>query len=247
MLSSSARRRLHEVEEGLDGMARPPRRLDPEARREQIIRSAVCYFAEVGLGGTTRDLARRAGITQALLYRYFASKEALVEAVFERVFLGRLDPRWLPELRDRSQPLAARLARFYRQYTGAIFTYEWMRIFMWAGLAGEALNLRYLSHVGDSLLTPLREEIAADGPYRTPDMEEMWALHGGIVYLGIRRFIYGLPTPDEVGPVIERSVERFLAGLREAPPPGRLSREAAASSPAARRAAGRSGRGSSRR
>jgi hypothetical protein len=45
-------------------------------------------------------------------------------------------------------------------------------------------------------------------------MEEMWALHGSIIYLGIRRFIYQLPTPDDVGPVIDRSVERFLAGLR---------------------------------
>jgi AcrR family transcriptional regulator len=203
----------------LDGTLRPARRLGPAARREQIVGAAVCYFAEVGFGGTTRDLARRAGVTQALLYRYFASKSELVEAVFERVFLGRLAPHWITEIRDRGTPLEARIARFYRQYAGAIFTYEWLRIFMWAGLAGEKLNLRYLSHVGDSLLAPLREEIAAEGTHRTPDMEEMWALHGGIVYLGIRRFIYGLPTPDDVGPVIEQSVARFLAGLRADPPP----------------------------
>ncbi|MGG5818800.1 TetR/AcrR family transcriptional regulator [Falsiroseomonas sp. HW251] len=195
-------------------MPQPPRRLDPQARREQIIAAAVGYFAEVGFGGTTRDLARRIGITQALLYRYFASKAELVEAVFERVFLDRLSPRWADEIRDRSQPLEARLRRFYRQYATAIFTYEWMRIFMWAGLAGEALNRRYLSRVGDSLLVLLREEIVAAGPYRTPDMEEMWALHGSIVYIGIRRFIYQLPTPTDDGPVVDRSVERFLTGLR---------------------------------
>jgi hypothetical protein len=45
-------------------------------------------------------------------------------------------------------------------------------------------------------------------------MEEMWALHGSIVYLGIRRFIYQLPTPADDGPVIDRTVARFLAGLR---------------------------------
>lgn len=194
----------------------PPaaRRLEPEARREQIVAAAVCYFAEVGLGGTTRDLARRIGITQGLLYRYFASKAELVEAVFERVFLDRLSPRWNAEILDRGSPLELRLGRFYRQYGAAIFTYEWMRIFMWSGLAGEALNQRYLSRIGDSLLAPLREEIAAAGPYRCPDMEEMWALHGSVVYLGIRRFIYLLPTPADVGPVIDRSVERFLLGLR---------------------------------
>lgn len=198
-------------------MPRSARRLEPQARREQILAAAVCYFAEVGLGGTTRDLARRIGITQALLYRYFASKADLVEAVFERVYLGRLSPRWNEDMRDRAQPLLRRLSRFYREYGAAIFTYEWMRIFMWAGLAGEALNRRYLARVEDSLLAPLRDEIAAAGAYRTPDMEEMWALHGSIVYLGIRRFIYQLPTPDDVGPVIDQSVERFLLGLRRDP------------------------------
>lgn len=199
----------------MGGLPRAGQRLDAQARREQIVAAAVVYFAEVGFSGTTRDLARRIGITQALLYRYFASKADLVEAVFERVFLGRLSPHWSDEIRNGAQPLERRLRHFYRQYAKAIFNYEWMRIFMWAGLAGEALNLRYLSRVGDSLLASLREEIARDSRYRTPDMEEMWALHGSIIYLGIRRFIYQLPTPDDVGPVIDRSVERFLAGLRE--------------------------------
>ncbi len=196
-----------------------PRRLDAEARRERILAAAICYFAEVGFGGTTRDLARRAGMTQALLYRYFASKQELQEAVFERVFLGRLDPAWETELRDRAVPLHDRLCRFYRQYTAAIFTYEWMRIFMWAGLAGEALNRRYLTHVADRLLAPLRDEIAAAGTHRAPEMEDIWALHGAIVYAGIRRHIYHLPVPDDPAPAIERAVACFLAALRLPDPP----------------------------
>jgi AcrR family transcriptional regulator len=195
-------------------MARPARRLAPQARREQIVTAAVAYFAEVGFGGTTRDLARRIGVTQALLYRYFASKADLVEAVFERVFLDRLSPDWAERIGDRRQPIESRLRRFYRDYASAIFTYDWLRIFMWAGLAGDALNRRYLSRVGDSLLARLRQEIAAAGPYRTPDMEAMWALHGSIVYIGIRRFIYQLPTPDDVGPIIDETAARFFAGLR---------------------------------
>ncbi|MBY0337235.1 MAG: TetR/AcrR family transcriptional regulator [Acetobacteraceae bacterium] len=190
------------------------RRLDPATRREKILDAAVAYFAEVGFDGPTRDLAARAGVTQALLYRYFPSKQALVEAVFERVYLGRLDPRWLVEVRDRSLPIETRLSRFYGAYTRAIFTYEWMRIFMWAGLSGDALNRRYLEHVGDSLLAPLAEEIGAADGRRRPGPEDMWNLHGSIVYLGIRRFIYRLPTPDDVGPVIEGAIGRFLAGFR---------------------------------
>lgn len=190
------------------------RRLAPEARREQIVDAAVCYFAEVGLAGTTRDLAKRAGITQALLYQYFRSKAEILEAVFARVYLDRMAPHWPGLIADRSRPLRERMLKFYGEYTRAIFTYEWMRIFMAAGLAGEALNRRYLEHVRDVLLAPLLEELRheASGPL-TPEVEDLWNLHGGIVYLGIRRHIYHLPTPDDVMPVIERAIDRFLAGF----------------------------------
>lgn len=190
------------------------RRLDAEARREQILDAAVACIAEQGFGATTREVARRAGVTQALLYQYFASKQALTEAVYDRIFLGRLDPRWMKGIRDRAQPIEQRLASFYACYTRAIFTYEWMRIFMWSGLAGEGLNRRYLGTVEARLLRPLAEEIAADGRFGAPDTEAMWALHGGVVYIGIRRFIYDLATPDDTAPVVATSVRRFLDGLR---------------------------------
>ncbi|UPY37341.1 TetR/AcrR family transcriptional regulator [Sediminicoccus sp. KRV36] len=190
------------------------RRLDAPARREEIIRAAAGYFAEVGFGGSTRDLAKRAGVTQALLYKYFASKAELREAVFEHVYLGRIAPHWLEDLRDRSLPLRARLCRFYGEYTQAIFTYEWMRIFMWAGLDGDALNRRYLEHLSELLLAPMREEVAAEAAGRwAPQAEDLWNLHGGIIYLGIRRFIYHLPVPEDVTPVIEAAVDRFLHKL----------------------------------
>jgi AcrR family transcriptional regulator len=195
------------------------RRLDPAARREEIIRAAVIHVAELGFGGSTRELARRAGVTQALLYKYFASKAELREAVFERVYLGRIAPHWLADLRDRAVPLRRRLCRFYGEYTQAIFTYEWMRIFMWAGLDGDALNRRYLEHLSALLLAPMREEVLAEAAGAwVPGMEDLWNLHGGIVYLGIRRHIYHLPVPEDVTPVIEAAVERFLAPLASGAP-----------------------------
>jgi AcrR family transcriptional regulator len=197
------------------GLAAGPRRLSPDARREQIVAGAVSYFAEVGFSGTTRDLARRLGVTQALLYRYFASKSELVDAVFEQIYLGRLAPHWPGALRDRAVPLEARLRRFYAEYTTAIFTYEWLRIFMWAGLAGDRLNRRYLDHVAKRLLAPIGEEIAACPGHRAPTMEDLWNLHGGIAYIGIRRFIYRLPTPADPTPAIDAAIARFLHGLRE--------------------------------
>lgn len=194
---------------------RTRRRLNPGERRDMIVEAAVRYFAEVGFAGSTRDLAQRIGITQPLLYKYFTTKADLTEAVFERVYLGRLNPDWPGLLSDRKRPLRDRLAEFYRQYTDAIFNYEWLRIFMFAGLAGERLNRRYLEHVRDLLIEPILREIRQEGGERsTAEMEDLWNLHGSIVYLGIRRFIYQLPPPDDVGPIIDRAIDRFLLSVR---------------------------------
>src|SRR3954452_21612872 len=64
-------------------------RLSALKRRDDIVSQAVQFFAEAGFAGTTRALAERMGVRQALIYRYFPSKDALVEAVFQRVTEGR--------------------------------------------------------------------------------------------------------------------------------------------------------------
>jgi AcrR family transcriptional regulator len=54
------------------------RRLRGPERREQILEAARPLFLEAGLSGTrTRDVAIAAGVTEALLYQHFASKEEL--------------------------------------------------------------------------------------------------------------------------------------------------------------------------
>src|ERR1700739_1778532 len=67
-------------------------RLDPAEREAIIAREAVSFFAEHGVAGQTRELAKRLRITQPLLYRYFPSKEALIERVYQEVFVGRWKP-----------------------------------------------------------------------------------------------------------------------------------------------------------
>jgi AcrR family transcriptional regulator len=53
-------------------------RLKAPERRRHILDTATVLFAERGFDGlTTKDLARRLGITEPVLYQHFASKEAL--------------------------------------------------------------------------------------------------------------------------------------------------------------------------
>ena len=60
------------------------RRLTAEARREAIVEAVRDVFAEKGFDGTTtRELAKAAGVSEALLYKHFPSKESLYAAMLE--------------------------------------------------------------------------------------------------------------------------------------------------------------------
>jgi AcrR family transcriptional regulator len=188
------------------------RRLPPRERREQIVEEAVRFFAEKGLDGKTRDLAKRLGVTQSLIFNYFATKDDLIEAVYEKVYIDILSPDWPDLLTDRTVPLRERLLAFYDEYSGLIFQREWMRIFMFSGLAGEALNRRYLEHLSDVILRLVLSEtraLATKGP--APSMEDILNLHGGIVYVGIRQHIYQMATPAEPHEAISRAIDKHLA------------------------------------
>ncbi|MGP3911500.1 TetR/AcrR family transcriptional regulator [Nonomuraea sp. NBC_00507] len=68
------------------------RKEQAEWRREQLLDAALTVFAGKGVdGASVKDLAAAAGVTPGLLYRYFDSKEALVQALLaERGFLPQL-------------------------------------------------------------------------------------------------------------------------------------------------------------
>lgn len=214
------------------------RRLDPKTREEEIVKAAIAFFAEQGFDGSTRDLAGRIGITQPLLYRYFPSKEALLDRVYEEVFVHPWNPAWAEGLRDRALPLEARLTRFYQDYARILLTYDWIRLFMFAGLKGLDFNARYLAFLRttafDMVVKEIRHErgLPADPPISQSEVELVWGLHAAIFYLGVRRFIYGMPFPPDLDADIALRVKAFLKGAPEAfaalapegPPPAQAAK-----------------------
>jgi AcrR family transcriptional regulator len=61
--------------------ARKPR-ADAERNRERILEVAREVFTQEGAGASLDDIARRSGIGNATLYRHFATRDALIEAVY---------------------------------------------------------------------------------------------------------------------------------------------------------------------
>src|SRR6267378_1201735 len=57
-------------------------RLSAVARKEAIVAAVQDVFAEKGFDGTTtRELARAAGVSEALLFKHFPTKQALYAAM----------------------------------------------------------------------------------------------------------------------------------------------------------------------
>lgn len=200
---------------------KPRRRLDPEEREREIVDGAVLYFSEVGFDGNMRDLAGRLGISHALLFRYFPTKDALVDRVYDRIYLSRWDPAWDRLLADRNLDLSERLARFYDAYLAAIDRPEWARTFVFGGLAGVNINQRYLSLVRRKVILPVARELRARQsgtersnalPLSDAEIELSWGLHGEIFYRAIRRWVYELKVPLDRERFVALTVAKFMDG-----------------------------------
>ena len=198
----------------------PPRkRLSSDERRKEFIRKSVELFAEDGFESSTRELARRLGVTQPLLYRYFPSKQDLISAVYEEVYLRRWRPEWEALIADRSRPLRDRLIEFYGLYTDAIFHPDWIRIYLYSGLKGVEINARYMKLIVERIFTPIFSEIRADAglPDRAPsdkEIDEMWMIHGGIFYFGVIKLVYQKTPPDTKSVAIGFAVDALTEGMK---------------------------------
>lgn len=55
-----------------------------DARREQILETAVTLFSQKGFKGTTtKEIAKAAGVSEAMVFRHFENKEALYDALLD--------------------------------------------------------------------------------------------------------------------------------------------------------------------
>jgi AcrR family transcriptional regulator len=70
------------------------------ARREDLVGAAVEAVRRTGPDFAVDDVARSAGVSKTVIYRYFSDKDELVDAVLERISGAVLLPRLLGELAE---------------------------------------------------------------------------------------------------------------------------------------------------
>lgn len=179
------------------------RRLPPDVRKAQIVRTAAIFFSEHGFAGSTRDLAAEIGVTQALLYRYFDTKEALIAAVFDGL-RDRYDPASAAVLANTAVPINERIVDFYRTYLDRVSDPLSCRLFMYSALAGYAFHQKIAPNAEESALKPLlvalRKEAGLgsrrSGPLSAAEYELVAPLHAAMLNLSVRRHICRTPMDD---------------------------------------------------
>ena len=222
----TAKRPVRKRTEARDKAAPKRRNMRAADRERAIVDEAIRFFAEHGFEGQTRELAKRMGITHSAIYRHFPSKEALIERVYEEVYLSRWSPTWSGLIVDRTQPLQARLSRFYLEYVAQVFEYNWVRIFVFSGMKSFDITKRYLQIVREQIIEPacceLRHELKLPSSDQVPlserEVEMFWGLHGRIFYMAIRRFVYDTPTPERLDDIVNDAVRVFLDGSKQLMP-----------------------------
>lgn len=182
-----------------------PMRADARRNHERIVTAAREAFAEHGPGAPLDDIARRAGVGAGTLYRHFAGREALIEAVY-RADVERLNLR-AGELAGELQPLDA-LAGWLREQVGYVIHNRGLGAALKAAIDQDsetyALCKRLMRDAAAAVLVPAQEA----GLVRS-DLEPR-----DLLLLG-----HGLGVAAEASPdAFERLLSVTVAGLRPPSP-----------------------------
>jgi AcrR family transcriptional regulator len=195
-------------------------RFTPDQRRQMILSEALKFFAEHGFEADTRTLAKQIGISQPLIYRYFRTKDALIDSVYERIYRSRWRPEWKHGLMDRRIDLNLRLKRFYKSYLSTFDEYEWIRISVFSGLKGNNLVRRYFRSVVERVIGLIAQELRYEcdlevsSNYQSADLdlELAWNFHAAVIYLLMRRYVFNLTTNTNNDALVDQAVDQLLPG-----------------------------------
>lgn len=171
------------------------------ANRERILAAAEAVFGEHGAAGSTEDVARRAEVGIATVFRHFPTKAALVEAALVRHF---------DLLNERASTLAA------QSDPGQAF-----RDLLRTMVEGGSTKLTLASQMPDGQFPPSARQGADKLRATVEDLLDRAARSGAIrrdvgadeVYLLVRGLAQASATTPTTPETISRAIEVVIAGL----------------------------------
>jgi AcrR family transcriptional regulator len=179
------------------------RRMGVVERERQILDGAIQFFSVHGFNGQLRDLAKSIGVTHALLYHYFPTKQALVDRVYLEVFEGRWRNEWDTLLDDPDKAVEDKLTAFYWEYVTITLSKEFVRILVFSGLTDHTITDRFFAMLRTRLFPRLIREsrryrgVVSRARPTEREMELLMGMHGGFFYISMRRWIYAQDVYSE--------------------------------------------------
>jgi TetR/AcrR family transcriptional regulator len=128
-----------------------------------LLSHAIALFSKHGFSGTrTKDIATACGVSEAILFRHFATKEDLYHAILDTHEAAAGKDEWLAEMQARAarrddlgfiRCLQSQILKSFREDTA------FHRLMLYAGLEGHSLPSLFHERMGSSMLELLRNYV----------------------------------------------------------------------------------------
>jgi AcrR family transcriptional regulator len=217
------------VKRYLYGMVTNPRlgRTSPDERREHILAVAAEAFALEGYGITSMSsIAARLGGSKATLYKYYASKEELFQAVMQRKCASVIAP--LGELADSSSDPATLLMAFGTVFLTQLCSpdaIEINRTVHGEGLRFPEIAAAFFASGPEAVyavLVPALARFDAEGVIDCPDprltAEQFLAMVRGDLHMRVSCGLVPAPSDAEIERQVSHAVRIFVHGIALQPP-----------------------------
>jgi TetR/AcrR family transcriptional regulator len=198
-------------------------RLTATERKAQILKTAAQLFAEQGYEGTkTSQIAREAGVNEAIIFRHFTNKEELYWAVLLDMCTSRRAGERMRAIVEAGGTPEQVLARLASDILGRNFADpKWWRLLLYAALENHKLSHRffrsYVAGYYEELASYIRTQARA-GVFRS-DVDAVIAARGFlgmIIYHFQIQELFGGKTVQniDVQTVSEAFGEMWASALR---------------------------------
>ncbi len=138
-----------------------PLRLSASERREQLLQTAIDLFSRKGFKGTTtREIAVAAGVTEAIIFRHFATKEQLYTAIIDRRLSSPDAAQWVADLRaamDGNDDEAVIRRLIHAIISTHKIDPKFERLMLYAALEGNQIALRHMRQVTAQIVDLFRK------------------------------------------------------------------------------------------
>jgi AcrR family transcriptional regulator len=192
------------------------KRLKGEDRKKEIIYVAKGLFAQKGFYGVTVDqIVDAIGVSPAILYRYFSSKESLYDAVLNEISCKRED--YIAVVLEEFDDYGSILRRMTLLYVKSIEKeQDYLRMELYSGLEGNKAIVNFFENrwkpFMDLIADWLKDEVIT-GKLTESDVKSMCLLFQGMIREALyAKFIYKSSYYKDISiyDLIRNLLDRFV-------------------------------------